>query len=150
MIKLDIKPHIHVSCICLFSLHADVVWCPTWSKNLGRSSLAPAALLLQEEKQDWIFQTFMHPLPRIPYLPRKRNWYCSELASKSQNSHCYFTKLNPKRISHFYFCLLVLLGIHRNPKQKFFGTSEGFLGVRTNRTWPVWEITKVALFNPCM
>ena len=21
---------------CLFSIHADVVWCPTWSKNLGR------------------------------------------------------------------------------------------------------------------
>ena len=43
-------------------------------------------------------------------------------------SHCYFTRLNHKRISPFQFCLPALLGIHRNPRQKdFLKSSEGFL-----------------------
>ena len=31
----------------------------------------------------------------------------------SFSSHCYFTRLNPKRISPFQFCFPALLGIHR-------------------------------------
>ena len=38
--------------------------------------------------------------------------------SQALYSHCYFIRLNPKRISPFQFCLPALLGIHRNPRQK--------------------------------
>ena len=42
-------------------------------------------------------------------------------------THCYFTRLNPKRKGPFYFCLPALLGIHRNLKQKeFFYSRKGF------------------------
>ena len=35
-------------------------------------------------------------------------------------THCYFIRLNPKRISPCQFYLPALLGIHRNPRQKYF------------------------------
>ena len=38
--------------------------------------------------------------------------------TRYQVSHCYFTRLNPIRISPLRFCLPKLLGIHRNPRQK--------------------------------
>ena len=36
------------------------------------------------------------------------------------HSHCYFISLNIKKMGLLQFCLPVLLGIHRNPKQKDF------------------------------
>ena len=42
--------------------------------------------------------------------------------------NCYFTRLNPKRINPFEFCLSALLGMHRNTRQKYFlKSSKGFL-----------------------
>ena len=35
-------------------------------------------------------------------------------------SHCYFTRFNPERKRPFWFCPAALLGINRNPKQKYF------------------------------
>ena len=52
------------------------------------------------------------------------------------------------------FCLPVLLGIHRIPKQKdFLKSREGFLRAAITvhgHQGPVWKIAKMALFNPCM
>ena len=73
-----------------------------------------------------------------------------------KRTHCYFTRLNPKRISPFYFCLPTLLG-NRNslkPKAKrIFEIQQGILKGRTNRarpSRPIWKIVKMVLFNPCM
>ena len=50
------------------------------------------------------------------------------------STHCYFTRLNPKRISPFQFCLPAMLGMHRNPKKKrFFEIQQVILEGRTNR-----------------
>ena len=50
------------------------------------------------------------------------------LISGGSYSHCKFIRLNPKNKGPIQFCLPVLLGIHRNSKQKeFFRFSEGFL-----------------------
>jgi hypothetical protein len=55
--------------------------------------------------------------------------YCLFLsACFSAVTHCYFTRLKPKRDDPFKFCLPALLGIHTNPKQKeYLKSSEGFL-----------------------
>ena len=43
-------------------------------------------------------------------------------------THCYFTRLNLKKMGALQFCLPVLLEIHRNHKQKEFSKScEGFM-----------------------
>ena len=43
-------------------------------------------------------------------------------------SHCYFTRLNLKKMGPLQFCLPVFLGIHRNHTQKeLFDSWEGFL-----------------------
>ena len=43
-------------------------------------------------------------------------------------SHCYFTRLNLKKMGSLQFCLPALLEIHRNHKQKELSKScEGFL-----------------------
>jgi hypothetical protein len=43
-------------------------------------------------------------------------------------SHCYFAKLNLKKMGPLQFFLPVFLEIHRNPKQKeIFNSCEGFL-----------------------
>ena len=48
-----------------------------------------------------------------------RGFYCS---------HCYFTRLNLKKMGPLQFCPSIFLGIHRNPKQKdFFNYCEVFL-----------------------
>ena len=66
-------------------------------------------------------------------------------------SHCYFTRLNFKRKSPFYFCLPALLGIHGTPKQKdFLRSSKGFFrAVLTGHghTGHAWKIVKMALFE---
>ena len=63
-------------------------------------------------------------------------------------SHCYFTRLNLKKIGPLQFCLLALLGTHRNPKQKYFLKScEGFLrAILTGQghSVPVWKTAKMA------
>ena len=38
---------------------------------------------------------------------------------KGPLSHCYFTRLNLKKMGPLQFCLPVFLGIHRNPKWHF-------------------------------
>ena len=44
------------------------------------------------------------------------------------STHCYFTRLNLKKMGPPYFCTQILQGIHRNPKQKyFFNSRKGFL-----------------------
>ena len=69
-------------------------------------------------------------------------------------SHCYFTRLNPKRESPFYFWLPALVGIHRNLNQKeFFRSNKRFLRVVLTGhrlPGPLWKIAKMALLNPCM
>ena len=50
-----------------------------------------------------------------PYFLHSHN---NLLMNTGITPHCNFTRLNPKRISPFQFCLPALLGIHSNPKQK--------------------------------
>ena len=53
---------------------------------------------------------------------------CLFVRQATQYSHCYFTRLNLKKMGPLQFCLPVFLGIHRNPKQKeFLNSCEGFL-----------------------
>ena len=48
--------------------------------------------------------------------------------SKLNYTHCYFTRLNLKKMGLLQFCLPIFLGFHRNPKQKeIFNSCEGFL-----------------------
>ena len=50
------------------------------------------------------------------------------LFSALRLSHCYYIRLNLKKMGPLQFCLPVFLGIHRNPKQKeIFNSCEGFL-----------------------
>ena len=61
----------------------------------------------------WNFQTKKRAF-------KERKIYCI--------SHCYFTRLNLKKMGPLQFCLPALLEIHRNHKQKEFSKScEGFL-----------------------
>ena len=45
------------------------------------------------------------------------------ISSWTKTPHCYFTRLNLKKMGPLQFCLPVFLGIHRNPKQKEFSNS---------------------------
>ena len=48
--------------------------------------------------------------------------------------HCYFTRLNHRKMVPLWFCLPIFLGIHRNTKQKeMFNSCEEFLMVAL--TW---------------
>ena len=80
-------------------------------------------------------------------LPPSCYWtkmWVTDLPNFLPSPHCYFMRLNPKRINPFYFCLPALLGIHRKPMQKYFlKSSEGFL--RAVLTGP-----GMALLNPRM
>ena len=52
---------------------------------------------------------------------------CDEDGERGR-AHCYFTRLNLRKMGSLQFCLPVFLGIHRNPKRIFFFNScEGFL-----------------------
>jgi hypothetical protein len=43
-------------------------------------------------------------------------------------THCYFTRLNLRKMGPFYFYFPVFLGINGHPKQKvFLNSCEGFL-----------------------
>ena len=57
-------------------------------------------------------------------------------------------------LSHCYFCLLALLGIHRHPMLiEFLKSCEGFLRAALmvhGHPGPVWKIAKMALFDLCM
>ena len=46
--------------------------------------------------------------------------YISEQFLRFLVPHCYFTRLNLKKMGPIQFCLSIFLGIHRNPKQKDF------------------------------
>ena len=70
-----------------------------------------------------------------------RCFFASSKETRSLHvTHCYFTQLNPKRISPF--------------KQKeFLKSTEGFLRAKLtghSHPSPVWKIAKMTLFNPCM
>ena len=69
--------------------------------------------------------------PKIAHYSNLAQLYigCNFFSCRSGvHTHCYFTRLNPERISPFQFCLPEMLGIHRNPKQKeFLKSTEGFL-----------------------
>ena len=66
----------------------------------------------------------------------------------------FFTRSNLKKMGPLLFCLLPLLGIHRHPMQKeFLKSCEGFLrAALTVHGHPgsVWNIAKMAIFDPCM
>ena len=60
----------------------------------------------------------------------------SLLVTTKAGSHCYFIRLNPRKKETVWFCLPVLLGIHRNSKQKeLFRSTQGFLRQSNLSTW---------------
>ena len=69
-------------------------------------------------------------------------------------SHCYFTRLNLRKMGPFYFYFPVFLGINRHPKHKeFLNSFVGFLRAALtghSHPSPFWKIAKMALFNPSM
>jgi len=73
---------------------------------------------------------------------------------KCLGPHCYFTRLNIRKMGPFQFRLQVFLGNNRHPKQKeFLNSCEGFLRAALtghSHPSPFWKIAKMALFNPCM
>ena len=76
------------------------------------------------------------------------------LSSFAYLSHCYFTRLNLKKMGPLWFCLLALLGNYRHLMQKeFLKSYEGFLRAALTvhgHPGPVWKIAKMALFDPCL
>ena len=65
------------------------------------------------------------------------NKYWKQTLSRSIDyfsTHCYFARLNLKKMGSLQFCLPVFLGIHRNPKQKeFFNSRKGKKGPKKFR-----------------
>jgi hypothetical protein len=69
-------------------------------------------------------------------------------------SHCYFTRLNLKKMGSLQLCLPAFIGTHWHPKQKeFLKSCEGFVKAALTghgHPGPFWKVAKMALFNPCM
>ena len=70
----------------------------------------------------------------------ENNYKCQSI------SHCCFTRLNPKTISYFYFCLPALLGIYRNQNQKEFV----ILGGQVTSFEVLWKCHFVILSKMCI
>ena len=63
---------------------------------------------------------------KIQYCQNTTKSYQITLSKKK--SHCYFTRLNLRKMGPQQFCLQVFLGKYRHPKQKeFLNSCEGFL-----------------------
>jgi hypothetical protein len=81
-------------------------------------------------------------------------WFGLWLGWHTTHTHCYFTRLNLKKMGPLQCCHLALLGTHRHTIQKeFLKSCEGFLRAALTGHGllsPFRKIAKMALFDPCM
>ena len=85
---------------------------------------------------------------------RKRIIFPLVLIGTIAYTHCYFTRLDLKKMGPLQICFSIFPGIHRNSKWKeFFYSCEGFLMATITghgHPIPLWKYAKMARVNPCM
>ena len=94
---------------CLFPIDALVVWCPTWSKNLGRSLLNMILLVLQDWThlyllwEIWLIYSWINELSR-PFLIKTPSWFRSNVSCSQFFQRNYLT-FSSTQIFSFHYAL---------------------------------------------
>ena len=129
---------------CLFPIDAYVVWCPTWSKNLGRY------LVWVSDERVIKKANFYFLCCKIQGPLHYSYYFCGSLESSSSNLYTFYRrKLHRLQIllmikqdwSYFYHMYLSMKFIISSVRAGIYVTFAGLMAI-TALSWRVWWVDR--------